>query len=88
MHVVYIYIFINMHTNTHSICAHIFITINYIKHYKTLICLHIYIYIMLIFHHVYKQIIINTYTVIYPLVICYIAIENGHRNSEFSYDRL
>ena len=21
----------------------------------------------------------------YPLVICYIAIENGHRNSEFSH---
>ena len=22
---------------------------------------------------------------LYPLVICYIAIENGHRNSEFSH---
>jgi hypothetical protein len=23
----------------------------------------------------------------YPLVICYIAIENGHRNSEFSHEK-
>ena len=24
----------------------------------------------------------------YPLVICYIAIENGHRNSGFSHERI
>jgi hypothetical protein len=25
------------------------------------------------------------FNMIYPLVICYIAIENGHRNSGFSH---
>jgi hypothetical protein len=36
---------------------------------------------------VMKFIQIFNQMIIYPLVICYIAIENGHRNSEFSHEK-